>query len=45
MEINKVLLTIVMPVYNAEQYIENALLNIAAQTFRNYKKLNQQSGR
>ena len=39
MEINKVLLTIVMPVYNAEQYIENALLNIAAQTFRNYELL------
>ena len=39
MEINKVLLTIVMPVYNAEQYIEKALLNIAAQTFRNYELL------
>ena len=38
-ETNKVLLTIVMPVYNAEQYIENALLNIASQSFSNYELL------
>lgn len=34
-----VLLTIVMPLYNAGQYIEKALQNIAAQSFHNYELL------
>lgn len=33
------LLTIVMPVYNAEVYMEKALENVLAQTFRNYELL------
>lgn len=36
---NNCLLSIVMPVYNAGQYIEAVLQNIAAQTFSNYELL------
>ena len=36
---DRCLLSIVMPVYNAGQYIEAALQNIAAQTFTNYELL------
>jgi glycosyltransferase involved in cell wall biosynthesis len=37
--VDPVLLTIVMPLYNAEQYIDKALQNIAAQSFHNYELL------
>lgn len=38
-ETNKVLLTIIMPVYNAGQLIEKALMNIDNQSFSNYELL------